>query len=149
MKDTGGGEMSPQDPITRPSTREITSLPVSGLPQSLSNSMAVAKKKPWNTKNLLLRLGVDAAAAACAATLIAPIITTIDRYGPFGDGHHWSRLTCYSRGIMENVSGKVSLTKSLINSAKKFLFRPHAFVFSKPFALIFVRRHFSQLHRND
>ncbi|KPM33924.1 hypothetical protein AK830_g12646, partial [Neonectria ditissima] len=33
----------------------------------------------WNTKNLGLRLGVDAASAACATAMIAPLIAMIDR----------------------------------------------------------------------
>ena len=36
-------------------------------------------KRPWNTKNLGLRLGADAAAAASAAALVAPVISIIDR----------------------------------------------------------------------
>jgi hypothetical protein len=39
--------------------------------------------KTWNTKNLGLRLGADAASAASAAALVAPVISIIDRYGPF------------------------------------------------------------------
>lgn len=33
----------------------------------------------WNTKNLPLRAASDAASAACAAGLIAPLITIFDR----------------------------------------------------------------------
>lgn len=77
--------MSQSEPITRQSTREITSLPVPALSRTLAGNMPVTEKKRWNTKNLLPRMGVDAAAAACAATLIAPIITTIDRCGCSGD----------------------------------------------------------------
>jgi len=33
----------------------------------------------WNTRNLGLRLGADAASAASASALIAPIITIIDQ----------------------------------------------------------------------
>ena len=38
------------------------------------------KTHSWNTKNLLARITVDVASAACAAVLVAPIITTIDKY---------------------------------------------------------------------
>jgi hypothetical protein len=35
--------------------------------------------KTWNTTNLHYRIGVDVAAAAASATLVAPIVTIIDR----------------------------------------------------------------------
>ena len=35
--------------------------------------------RKWNTKNLGLRLGVDAVAAASAAALIAPVVSIIDK----------------------------------------------------------------------
>jgi hypothetical protein len=40
---------------------------------------AAAIPRKWNTKNLGLRLGVDAISAASAAGSAAPIITIIDR----------------------------------------------------------------------
>lgn len=36
-------------------------------------------KREWNTKNLLPRLATDAAAAASAAIMVAPLITIIDK----------------------------------------------------------------------
>lgn len=36
-------------------------------------------KKTWNTKNLGLRLASDFIAGASAATLVAPLITVIDK----------------------------------------------------------------------
>jgi hypothetical protein len=36
-------------------------------------------QRTWNTKNLGLRLAVDALSAACAAVLVAPVITMIDQ----------------------------------------------------------------------
>ncbi|KAJ9669787.1 hypothetical protein H2201_000172 [Coniosporium apollinis] len=76
--------------------------------------------KTWNTRNLGLRLGADFAAAASAGVLVAPIITAIDR------------------GIIENASGRNTLGASLKSSLRTLLLRPHAFIFSKPFALIFT-----------
>jgi len=35
--------------------------------------------KAWNTRDLAWRVGADAAAAACAGVLVAPVITLIDR----------------------------------------------------------------------
>jgi len=34
----------------------------------------------WNTKNLGWRLGADLTSAACAASMIAPVISIIDRF---------------------------------------------------------------------
>ncbi|KAF1980158.1 hypothetical protein BU23DRAFT_576218 [Bimuria novae-zelandiae CBS 107.79] len=73
----------------------------------------------WNTHKLGLRIGVDAMAAGAAGVLVAPIITMIDK------------------GIIENASGRNTLGESLKNSAKELLLRPHRFLGSKPFALIF------------
>ncbi len=41
--------------------------------------MSTTLQQQWNTKNLGLRLGADAASAACAAGLVAPLISIIDR----------------------------------------------------------------------
>jgi hypothetical protein len=42
----------------------------------------VAEKRVWNTKNLGLRLASDFVSGACAATLVAPVITIIDKFVP-------------------------------------------------------------------
>ena len=41
--------------------------------------MVAKLERKWNTKNLGLRLGVDAVAAASAAALIAPVVSIIDK----------------------------------------------------------------------
>jgi len=74
----------------------------------------------WNTHNLGLRLGADVASAATAGILVAPIITAIDK------------------AIIENASGRQTLGLSLRDSLTTFLTRPHQFIVSKPFALIFA-----------
>jgi hypothetical protein len=74
----------------------------------------------WNTSKLGLRIGVDALSAGSAGILVAPIITMIDR------------------GIIENASGRNTLGTSLRNSAMEFLSRPHRFIGSRPFGLIFA-----------
>ncbi|KAI0433613.1 hypothetical protein F5Y09DRAFT_52445 [Xylaria sp. FL1042] len=74
----------------------------------------------WNTKNLGLRLGADAVSAACAASLIAPVISIIDR------------------SIMENASGRSTLGESLKTSLRTLFTRPHTMLFSRPVALIFM-----------
>ncbi|KAH6612094.1 hypothetical protein C7974DRAFT_323497 [Boeremia exigua] len=73
----------------------------------------------WNTNKLGLRLGSDALAACAAGTLVAPIITMIDK------------------GIMENASGRNTLGESLKTSARELLLKPHRFLGSRPFVLIF------------
>ncbi|KAI9844823.1 MAG: hypothetical protein M1837_005241 [Sclerophora amabilis] len=73
-----------------------------------------------NTHNLGLRLASDAAAAASAGLLIAPIISIIDR------------------GIIENASGRNSLIPSVKSSLKQMLLQPHHLLMSRPFRLIFT-----------
>ncbi|OQO02609.1 hypothetical protein B0A48_12137 [Cryoendolithus antarcticus] len=74
----------------------------------------------WNTANLGKRLGVDALSAATAGGLVAPLICMIDK------------------GIIENASGKRSISASLFASATTLFTRPHRFLTSKPFLLIFA-----------
>jgi hypothetical protein len=81
----------------------------------------VVAKREWNTSKLGLRVGVDAVSAGAAGTLVAPIITMIDK------------------GIMENASGRNTLGESIKQSAREMLLRPHRFITSKPFVLVFVR----------
>lgn len=99
--------------------RPPVELPLSTKEEAAAND--TANKGTWNTKNLGRRIGVDAMAAASAGLLVAPIITMIDK------------------GIIENASGRNTLGDSLKKSAKELLLRPHRFLTSKPFALIFVR----------
>ncbi|KAF4973759.1 hypothetical protein FZEAL_9238 [Fusarium zealandicum] len=73
----------------------------------------------WNTKNLGFRLAADAASAASAASLVAPLIAIIDR------------------SIMENASGANTLVASVKSSLRTLLTRPHTLLLSKPTALIF------------
>ncbi|KAF2124919.1 hypothetical protein P153DRAFT_251419, partial [Dothidotthia symphoricarpi CBS 119687] len=79
-----------------------------------------ASKREWNTEKLGLRMGVDALAAGSAATLIAPLITIIDK------------------SIIENASGRNTLGESLKKSAREMLSKPHVFLTSRPFALVFA-----------
>lgn len=90
-------------------------------PAMSNKDTPVATQPDWNTSKLGLRVGVDALSAGAAGALVAPIITMIDK------------------GIIENASGRNSLGDSLKQSARELLLRPHRFIGSKPFALIFVR----------
>ena len=51
-------------------------------PPTLQSALGVdlEDSSKYNTKNLGLRLGADAAAAASAGLLVAPLITMIDKY---------------------------------------------------------------------
>ncbi|KAI4133228.1 MAG: hypothetical protein LQ338_000286 [Usnochroma carphineum] len=74
----------------------------------------------WNARHVPLRVASDAASAACAAGLIAPLITILDR------------------GVIENASGRCSLLSSVTASFRSLLTRPHTFLASRPFRLISV-----------
>ncbi|ROW14060.1 hypothetical protein VPNG_04180 [Cytospora leucostoma] len=81
---------------------------------------ALEPESKWNTKNLFSRLAADFASAASAASLVAPLISIIDR------------------SIMENASGRATLGASVKNSLRQLLLRPHTMMFSRPVALIFM-----------
>ncbi|USW54203.1 hypothetical protein Slin15195_G075220 [Septoria linicola] len=86
----------------------------------MASKVAEKDIKDWNTKNLSSRLMVDAGCAAAAGFLVAPIVSMVDK------------------AIMENASGKRPLMQSIKASVSQLLFRPHAYVTSKPFALILM-----------
>lgn len=108
---------------------------------------SVMKTKPtttsWNTHNLPLRLGSDVVAAGCAAGVITPIITLIDRYiyPPF---HHHSpnhipTNVTPSRSIMESASGRSpNILSSLRSSLSSILASPLKTLLSRPFGLVFL-----------
>jgi len=79
-----------------------------------------SESKSWNMSKLGLRIGADVIAAGSASVLVAPVITMIDK------------------GIIENASGRNTLGESLKGSLRELVSRPHQFVGSKPFALIYV-----------
>jgi len=89
------------------------------LPTMRKPSTSTETSHEWNTSKLGLRIGVDALSAGSAGILVAPIITMIDK------------------GIIENASGRNSLGESLKKSAIELLAKPHRFLGSKPFVLIF------------
>lgn len=45
----------------------------------MESKMGDEAKTTWNTKNLGFRLGADLFSAACAGTLVAPLVSIIDR----------------------------------------------------------------------
>lgn len=76
--------------------------------------------KQYKTQQLLPRVLVDLVAAGAAGASIAPVVTAIDR------------------AIIENASGNDSLRVSLTKSIKTALRRPHHYILSRPFALIYA-----------
>ncbi|OAG43873.1 hypothetical protein AYO21_01725 [Fonsecaea monophora] len=95
-------------------------------------NVSVEQKKPaqWNTRNLGLRLGADVTSAASASVLIAPIITVIDRLGP--------RVCLFD--VLLGFCPDRTLGVGATNSKDQIhtITRPHAFIFSRPFLLIFA-----------
>jgi hypothetical protein len=52
---------------------------VVAMPTQPSEEVKAQLQKTWNTKNLGPRIAADFASAACAASLVAPLISVIDR----------------------------------------------------------------------
>jgi hypothetical protein len=131
MQSAAGADAGPVPAFDTPLPAAIPKpklpLPITSSSTSNTGSLMGTKDFPemakghWNTSKLGLRVGVDALAAGAAGALVAPIITMIDK------------------GIIENASGRNTLGESLKQSARELLLRPHRFIASKPFALIFVR----------
>jgi len=87
---------------------------------SWNRSTSEGRPQSWNTQNLTLRLASDFTAAASAGVLVAPIVTVIDK------------------AIIENASGRNTLMASVKGSLRDLILRPHRFLVSKPFRLIFT-----------
>jgi hypothetical protein len=71
MRDDGSSSLLVADLKRKPSIAEVPPLP--------NMTEKLKTKTTWNTKNLGLRLGVDAVAASCSAGLVAPLIAIIDQ----------------------------------------------------------------------
>jgi hypothetical protein len=87
---------------------------------SPSATATTADARTYNTRKLGLRLSADAAAAAAAGVLVAPVITVIDR------------------GIMENASGRRKLGESVRASLREMVGSKGAWFLGRPFRLVFV-----------
>ena len=133
-----------------------------------TSTTSISTSSKWNTKNLPSRIAADALSAGCAASLVAPVITIIDRYVYFFFPNsrlclphqfawtdpmsmHLSNLLHHEKyqdgiletylrcsSIMENASGRAPLRQSILTSLRTLIFRPHNILFSKPTALIFL-----------
>ncbi|KUI53846.1 hypothetical protein VP1G_01198 [Cytospora mali] len=116
MTEQGSGK--PDEPVPQ---LKLEAKPIAlAKPQRETSDAASRLETKWNTKNLAYRLAADVASAASAASLVAPLISIIDR------------------SIMENASGRATLMTSVKNSLRNLLLRPHTMVFSRPVALIFM-----------
>lgn len=62
------------------SASTTTKLPMPLPSKDTVKAPAKTIEKQWNTKNLGGRLAVDLASALCAASMVAPVISIIDRY---------------------------------------------------------------------
>ena len=102
-------------------------------------------KNYWKLKDLGARWSIDAASAAVAAGLVAPIVTVVDKYAfplkPFAMVKIVARrdLTdvCY-RAVAEGVSGRNSFIGSLSSSLRRLILRPHTFLFARPSAIMML-----------
>ncbi|KAI1853144.1 hypothetical protein JX265_011425 [Neoarthrinium moseri] len=120
MKDESGSENLHMDDRLAPQLKFADpKLPVA-MPPKPSVEVKSQLQQTWNTKNLGLRLAADFASAACAASMVAPLISVIDR------------------SIMENASGRQTMSQALKSVLGTLLTRPHTLLFSKPVALIFM-----------
>ena len=120
VKTPASTEHGEQTTVPKVATPSIAILkPKLPLPAMRTPTTSTDTPREWNTSKLGLRIGVDALSAGAAGVLVAPIITMIDK------------------GIIENASGRNTLGASLKKSAVELLAKPHRFVASKPFVLIF------------
>ncbi|KAK5939546.1 hypothetical protein PMZ80_007924 [Knufia obscura] len=89
------------------------------VPKIKDGSITADTIQSWNTNKLGLRLGADAGSAATASLLVAPVITIIDQ------------------AIVRKAATSTSISASLLAATKSALLRPHGFLLSRPFLLIF------------
>lgn len=78
MRDQDNGK--PARPVSQLSMdhESQTALPLAKTRPETGDASSKAASK-WNTKNLFLRLASDFASAAAAASMVAPLISIIDR----------------------------------------------------------------------
>lgn len=76
---TNQGSGKPEDPVSQLKMESKTNIPLPQPPPRERKDASGKAESRWNTKNLFLRLAADAASAAAAASLLAPLISIIDR----------------------------------------------------------------------
>lgn len=112
------------------------------LPESLNLPPVTIPLEPkavskWNTHHLGLRAGADAASAAAAGFLVAPLVCTIDR---------WGMCFCFCgllangvcRSIIEKAATNTTFRSCFLRALRPMITRPHTFLVSKPFLLVFT-----------
>jgi hypothetical protein len=75
--------MTPQVPGLGSPAQKIDMNSKTAVTRAPSLTEPLAEPRAWNTKNLGLRLAADFISGASAATMVAPLITVIDKYSPF------------------------------------------------------------------
>ncbi|KAJ4425133.1 hypothetical protein N0V82_000188 [Gnomoniopsis sp. IMI 355080] len=120
MADQDHGNGKPDHPVSQLNMASKAHLPLPNPQVAAQEAVGAKVESKWNTKNLGLRMAADCVSAAAAATLVAPLISIIDR------------------SIMENASGRSPLSTSVKSSFRALLLHPHSMLFSKPVALIFI-----------
>lgn len=78
MADQDHDNGKPEHPVSQLKIGSKANLPLSA-PQVARQDGASKAESKWNTKNLALRMAADFVSAAAAATLVAPLISIIDR----------------------------------------------------------------------
>ena len=77
-----GGQQHPHQHLA--GSTPFNPKPLWDVPASLDGEVRMVEKAPekrdWNTKNLGRRIVADAACAATAGGLVAPVIMTVDKY---------------------------------------------------------------------
>jgi len=66
-------------PVPEPKPVATTEAMTQMKPISQAGGPTLTKPKVWNTKSLGLRLASDAVSGICAAALVAPVITAVDK----------------------------------------------------------------------
>ncbi|KEF58912.1 uncharacterized protein A1O9_03755 [Exophiala aquamarina CBS 119918] len=104
---------------TAPATIQVSGSQIPVL--SVKNGrLEPGKVVQWDTANLGLRFAADLTSAATASVLIGPIISVIDR------------------SIVEKAATGSTFSSCLRRALRPALTRPHAYLVSKPFLLIFA-----------
>lgn len=80
MADQDHGNGKPEHPVSQLKMGTNAHLPLPASSQVARKDGAITKAESrWNTKNLIFRMGADLVSATAAATLVAPLISIIDR----------------------------------------------------------------------
>ena len=117
-------------------TSSLIAVPDSLHLHAVKNPLKQENVSRWNTYNLGLRAGADAASAIAAGFLVAPVVCTIDRYGI--ELCFWAFSDSMNRSIIEKAATNTTFRSCFLRAVRPAIARPHAFLVSKPFLLVFT-----------